>query len=757
MISIDTQIDYWYYTIGVNVIPTFSIKKRPIEKWRKWQDNPIPQELFEFWKKNGYFKYGFGIISGKIHRGSYKGKFLVCIDLDNRKGIEEFIANSTQYQNIDDIGCQTMVVQHQDAKNEKAHIYYITNTPITKRVGISGTRNKESDTQNVPSIEVKSNSSTILTGPGNIHKNGFQYEIIGTDKIRVLDEEESRRLEKHLQNIYQRYGAITEKNGLIPIHELFKKDFVIKEGNNRHLALLRIMMSLIQRFKEIKTLEEIKKDTGYWNNEHCDPPLNDNSFQRQWKEALKKCNISLNSDQIEVKFYQEVYKQSNDKEIKSIQPLSINDQVIKRTVELIKSKYIFVTIEETDEILCYFEGVYIQNGDITINKAAQKILGYSLRKRQLEEIKGHIRRQTYHKKKDFDENLTIVNMKNGLYNIVKDQLEKHTPRYLSLIQLPIKFVKGSHPKLFFKFLGEVVDKKDFRTLLEYLAYTFWRDNFDEKFLVLTGSGFNGKSVLTHVISQIHGLRNTANVSIEFLMKDKFALAELENKNINIDTELSKIPTSADIAVLKKITGREPLRVQRKFGQPYEVIMPVKLIFNTNHHIDLDYSSDAFYRRIIDIHFPHSFEKSNDPNLQLKLTTEEELAGLFNVLMAVLRRLLKGKKIFVKETILEKRNTYDLKHNSIEQFLTESLSPQSCETDEVVKDELYAEYVAFCTRNRIIPENKREFFRESIVLLPILGYSNIKSLRQTTGKRYYIIRGIRLERNDGLETAPRIES
>ncbi|MGA9150946.1 MAG: hypothetical protein WBZ36_10220 [Candidatus Nitrosopolaris sp.] len=48
-------------------------------------------------------------------------------------------------------------------------------------------------------------------------------------------------------------------------------------------------------------------------------------------------------------------------------------------------------------------------------------------------------------------------------------------------------------------------------------------------------------------------------------------------------------------------------------------------------------------------FPNKFDgNKNDPDLIKNLTTEEELSGIFNVLMVALKRVLNQKRIFVKE-------------------------------------------------------------------------------------------------------------
>ena len=87
--------DYWRSN-GINVLPADTRTKRINEKWLEWQDKPIPKEKHENWKKNGSFNNGLALIPGKIWGGSYAGKYLVAIDLDNQIAIEEFCRNALE-------------------------------------------------------------------------------------------------------------------------------------------------------------------------------------------------------------------------------------------------------------------------------------------------------------------------------------------------------------------------------------------------------------------------------------------------------------------------------------------------------------------------------------------------------------------------------------------------------------------------------------------------------------------------------------
>ena len=117
---------------------------------------------------------------------------------------------------------------------------------------------------------------------------------------------------------------------------------------------------------------------------------------------------------------------------------------------MIMSKHRFLTIEETKEILYYECGVYVEGGEILIEKSAEKMFGYKLANRHLTEIKGHIMRTSYHKQAELDSDVEIINLKNGLYNIDTGTFRDHTPDYLSITQKPVKYNRAAKTEAIWK-------------------------------------------------------------------------------------------------------------------------------------------------------------------------------------------------------------------------------------------------------------------------------------------------------------------
>jgi hypothetical protein len=222
----------------------------------------------------------FAIITGKIHRGPHKGKYFVCIDFDNKPGVDEFLSCFGETKSLEELGQKTVVVQHEDAKGERAHIYFITEIPLGKKSGI---RAIDKDGK-IPAIEVKSDSSTYVVCPPSIHQNGYPYQIIGTKEIQVLNVGKTRGLEDALNRIYDKHEGHLEndKENKVPIETLFGEDYRVYEGNNRHEDLMRTMESLIQRNRGILSEDETKSYAHSWNQKHCSPPLDDKEFEKQW-------------------------------------------------------------------------------------------------------------------------------------------------------------------------------------------------------------------------------------------------------------------------------------------------------------------------------------------------------------------------------------------------------------------------------------------------------------------------------------------
>ena len=710
--------DYWFKDIGVNIVRANTKEKKTYENWSQWQDQPIPYELHEERKQNGYYSNGLAIIPGKIWRGPFAGKYLVAIDLDNRKAIEEFCRNNLERLK------QTTLVE-QTSNPDKMHIYFIVEKEIP---------NKASDKTNtvtlakinaneVPALEVKSKSNGIMFCANSPHQNDGSYQIKGTLKPLVFDAWGIQEQISILCDKYHiPYGSTNNKNNntnpnneviISPsIQELFTPGTKILEGHNRHLGILRVMGSLLIKNMGYLTLEEIKEHAQKRNLELCVPPIDEKDFDRQWKQALDFANKKI-KEREEAKQKQEQKQDQNNNNTTSKTKLEKIDP-IEEAVRLLMAKHRFATIWETKEILYYDEdkGVYVKDGERLIEEEVDRTFGFDLRTAGISEVMKFIMRKTYVKMEEFDSNIYIINLKNGLYNWKTDEFLPHTPDYYSLNQIPVKYDRYARPKLFLKFLREVLYQQDIRTAVELIAYTFVRKNIFEYYFILIGIGANGKSVFIGILSNLHGKNNISNVSLKSLTNDndRFALFDMVKKTVNVDIELSNANVK-DVSLLKKLTGTQPMRVQQKGQSAFEIELFAKQIFSTNEMPNIADNTDARFRREIPLSFPLQFEgKNEDRNLLNKIVkNEEEMSGIFNVVVNSLKTINKNNEIHVNAaTIKERRAKAKLTQNPIKTFLEDALAKEPKEDDFETSKDLYDAFYRFCKHNKLQIEGSDAF-------------------------------------------------
>lgn len=695
----------------------FKTKSPKGSLWKYLQDSIGSYDLFyEYRKKN--IKSNWAIMTGRLLQGQFKGKYLVCVDLDNRKAIEIFLSFFPDIHSIEELSKLTIVVQHEDAKEEKAHVYFVTEKPITK---ISRKKEMEDKNEYLPVFEVKSDSSSLMISPSSVHLDGYPYKTMGTYEPMVLDANRSGWLENNLSEMLRL--ATNSDCGVQKDDKKFKipdslkriaKNLKIDTKNDhssipvgtRNSTLFHFTLCMLGYHYKSKSENDLRSFLHQVNLQICIEPLPDSEVNSIFKSAY---SYSLNKKE----------SNNNINHINDHNTEELED-IIEHASKEISKKYHFITLKETKEIHYYRNGVYVTGGDIIIEEESEKLLGYQVKNKHITEIKGHIMRRTYHSRNEFDSNLNIINLRNGLYDIEKHNILPHDPEYLSINQKPIWYDPKAKPLLFGKFLKDILFDTDIRTIIEIMAYTFYRDCPFEHYFVFLGEGSNGKSVLTSLITALHGASNVSNASQSSLVYNRFALADLENKDVNIDNELSS-NTNFDTAILKKLTGgrRQPTRIERKNQQPYDTYLYAKLFFNTNSKKEFsDNKTLADYRREVIIIFPNEFKDGKeDIDLPKKLTADNELSGIFNILMMSLRRILKNERIYLNEKTIEERRLKTVRvADPVGMFLEEAVEILEGEDNYndpgfVTKDDLYIAYKKFCKKYKLPSKSKEIFCRE----------------------------------------------
>ncbi len=332
-----------------------------------------------------------------------------------------------------------------------------------------------------------------------------------------------------------------------------------------------------------------------------------------------------------------------------------------------------------------------------------------------------------------------VNTLNGELVLYGEQWEltPHHREHYRTTQIPVEYDPRAQAPRFIQFMAEVFkgdpDAGDKATaLLEMIGYTLMAHCRHEKFIILVGSGANGKSVFLSLLEALAGPENVAGVQPSQFDRS-FQRAHLHGKLANIVTEI-KQGEMIDDASLKGIVSGEPTTVEHKFKDPF-VMRPFSTCwFGTNHMPHTRDFSDALFRRALVVEFNNKFkpEMGNcDPQLKDKLMAE--LPGILSLALDAYASAV-NYGFTMPESCQQAREQWRLEADQVAQFVEAECVPDPA--GRIKPQSLFNAYVEWAQNNGIHKRLTQKSFGDRLVML---GYERKKS----DGVRY--IAGLKCQR------------
>jgi len=373
--------------------------------------------------------------------------------------------------------------------------------------------------------------------------------------------------------------------------------------------------------------------------------------------------------------------------------------------------YYLLTDKESDIMYYYENGVYHLKAEILIKELAEKVFRGSCTNQFVNEIIGMIKRRTYSVFDTSSVDPELINVKNGILNIMTGELFPHTPELYFTVQLPIKYDPSASCPMIKKFLGEVVAPEDVSLMEEIVAWSLWRPYDIHKAIMLWGRGRNGKGAFLRLLEAFLGIDNVSHVSLPKLVGDRFAAIDLVGKAANIFGDLPAKDLS-ETETFKNATGQDTIRVENKFTKSFDYLNKAKMIFSANQLPKSPDDTDAFYDRWTIVKFPYRFgtpERPFNMNLDAELSTQEELSGLLNLALEALKRMKSnGWKFSYRLTADDVKIMYQRLSNPVFAFLQDCCEP--CEDDYFIKADLYKYFKTYAAENGLPPRTSTKFIQ-----------------------------------------------
>lgn len=537
-------------------------------------------------------------------------------------------------------------------------------------------------------IDIKSEGGYIVAPP-SVHESGIRYAWIKGRSIK----------DTPLSDIPE--WLITEVNGSSMVEGVMK--------GQRNTTLARIVG--IWTSKGCSYDECVEKALD-WNQKNI-PPMSEKEVEATVKSIFIRHQEELNT-------------------LYDLKPQQVRALNVARKIK-VDEKLICIA----ENFYQYKDGCYKSLEDAEVKEFIINVIGESITRTKLNEIYD-FQKIVAHERMDAMNKVKLINLKNGMFDIKECSLVDHREEYLSSIQLGAKFDKKAQCPLWIKTLNEIFEGNQEKVdlLHEYMGLCLTNITKFEKALMLSGEGANGKSVIIHILSKILGGENYSAVPLE-RFNNPFYLSNMLGKNVNFCIETNAKAPVYD-SMFKAIISGDPIEVDQKNKIPFTFRPHCKLIIATNNKPRVDDKTDAFYRRLIVLEFNRQFsEKEQNKNLKKQL--EEEIDGIFLLLVDGLKKLLKRGYFDLSGDVQESIHQYRRENNNVLIFVDEECVLS--DTCHIPKSNLYSSYKIWCEMNGNYYLSQIKFGRELVQ-----HFDGISEIRKNN-ERFW--KGIALNNQDDI--------
>jgi len=630
----------------------------------------IPADSWKIYQKEKYQ----GSINGDVNYACICGEIsnnLVVIDIDkttNENILNEILPNCLN---------NTLVIK---TGSGGYHIYIrVMRLPNSTKLDHDGVH-----------IDVQAEGRYVV-GAGSIHPNGKRYEVISN--TMEIDHGDFQKIIINLDKLGFKVKESTA--GLLAAGGIVTGD--------RHSSAIQYANHLL--FKVGVSYDTLLYEMDRWNKSN-NPPSDTNEIERVCEDCYK--------------YFQNENVKLHKKSITGKDPKDKNSDDWADEIML---EYNFKTMDDTGEVYYYQNGIYHYDPEYAVILTECEKMIQDCSTRLVNEIVNKIKRRTFVSRDTFDSQPNILNLKNGLFDLNTYELKSHTPSYLSLIQLPVNYNPDAISFGFVKFMKECLpEPTDLYLMLEGFANCLMQDSNFEKVFMLIGEGANGKSTFLGIMQAVLGFDNVAAESLHDLTYERFALASLFGKmaNLHPDIESNELKNTG---ILKALISGDTISAEKKYLHSFKFRNKAKLFFSANRFPEVVDQTSAFFRRFIIIDWQVSFLNREDTQLKQRITKDpDEIAGIFNILIKLLKALLDRGKFRNTGSSEQLRKKWNEKANPIRKFIDEFL--HFGHDYYLSKILAYEEYGHFCESNNVIKESPIVFNRT----LTKLGNLNQSSKR-----------------------------
>jgi len=329
----------------------------------------------------------------------------------------------------------------------------------------------------------------------------------------------------------------------------------------------------------------------------------------------------------------------------------------------------------------------------------------------------------------------LFNFENGTLDIRSGELKAHDPQDLITRISPVRFDIGATHGLFNDFLHTVIPDGEVRAFLQrYIGSALTGDTSDQQFVILHGSGANGKSTFVSVILSMMGDYGKQANFETFLANEKKGgqggarpdLVSLRGARFVAAVEAGS-GRRLDETTIKALTGGDLIAARElyKNEESFQPECKVSLVANTKPEI---WGNDhAIWRRVLDVPFHVTIpEDQRDPSIRERLCHPDVLSAVaaWAALGALEWYENTTNRLRPPPDVLAATREYQDEEDALAPFLDARCTLS--ENARVASSIIWKEYLNYCESEKAHPVGRRTFTR-------LLSGSGFKPARFNDGK------------------------
>lgn len=229
---------------------------------------------------------------------------------------------------------------------------------------------------------------------------------------------------------------------------------------------------------------------------------------------------------------------------------------------------------------------------------------------------------------DLDANPDVLNTPTGTVELRTGKLRAHTREDLISRSTNVPYQPGANASAWTAFLQQVLPDPELRAYVQRAAgYILTGHTSEQVFLVLLGSGANGKSVFVRTLSRVLGEYATAAAAETFMLSRRGGgdtrsdLVRLRGHRLVTTSETSD-GLQFDERLLKEVTGGEQITARALYAPEVTFTPRLTLVVSCNGLPRFDGADYAMRRRLRVIPFSVQIpDEYQDPRLADKLGRE----------------------------------------------------------------------------------------------------------------------------------------